>query len=84
MDPVLAAARPAFDAASAIDIAIGDISGVLLLFEDILSSFAAIESTQKGGKTRADNAESLRPKKLHWHRDAIGSVKWSLDGKHFQ
>lgn len=64
-----------------IDIAIGDVSGVILLFEDILASFAAVESVQKGGKTKADNAETLRPKKLHWHRDAVGSVKWSLDGK---
>lgn len=64
-----------------IDIAIGDVSGAILLFEDILASFAAIECVQKGGKTKADSAETLRPKKLHWHRDAVGSVKWSLDGK---
>ena len=86
-DPAEVTGKPAKsvqDHRDVIDIAIGDISGVLLLFEDILSSFAAIESVQKGGKTKADNAESLRPKRLHWHRDAIGSVKWSLDGKHFQ
>lgn len=75
------AAKSAQEQRDIIDIAIGDVSGVILLFEDILASFAAIESIQKGGKTKADNAESLRPKKLHWHRDAVGSVKWSLDGK---
>lgn len=74
-------AKSVQDQRDVIDIAIGDMSGVLLLFEDILASFAAIESVQKGGKTKADSAESLRPKKLHWHRDAVGSVKWSLDGE---
>ncbi|CAN9095826.1 unnamed protein product [Alternaria sp. RS040] len=56
-----------------LDIAVGEGTGVILLFEDILASFAAVE---KG------NAESFRPKRLHWHRDAIGSVKWSLDGNY--
>ncbi len=74
-------AKSAHEQRDLIDIAIGDVSGVILLFEDILASFAAIESVEKGGKVKADNAESLRPKKLHWHRDAVGSVKWSLDGK---
>lgn len=84
-DPELTgkAAKSAQDQRDIIDIAIGDVSGAILLFEDILASFAAIESVQKGGKTKADNAESLRPKKLHWHRDAVGSVKWSLDGKQY-
>lgn len=76
------AAKSAQEQRDVIDIAIGDDSGVILLFEDILSSFSAIEASQKGGKSKADNAENLRPKKLHWHRDALGSVKWSLDGKH--
>lgn len=75
------AAKSAQDQRDVIDIAVGEDSGVILLFEDVLSSFAAIETIQKGGKAKADNAESLRPKKLHWHRDAVGSVKWSLDGK---
>lgn len=74
-------AKSAQDQRDIIDIAIGELSGAILLFEDVLASFAAIETVQKAGKTKADNAESLRPKKLHWHRDAVGSVKWSLDGK---
>jgi len=64
-----------------LDLAVGDETGVILLFEDILASFAALESIQKGNQSRTDSAESLRPKKLHWHRSAVGSVKWSLDGK---
>lgn len=83
-DPAEVTGKPAKsvqDQRDIIDIAIGDVSGVILLFEDILASFAAIETVQKAGKTKADNAETLRPKKLHWHRDAVGSVKWSLDGE---
>jgi NET1-associated nuclear protein 1 (U3 small nucleolar RNA-associated protein 17) len=63
-----------------IDLAVGDETGVILLFEDMLASFAAIENFKKSGDGQTDDAESLRPKRLHWHRDAVGSVKWSLDG----
>jgi NET1-associated nuclear protein 1 (U3 small nucleolar RNA-associated protein 17) len=72
--------RTAHDQRDVLDLAVGDEVGVILLFEDILASFAAIEIAQKGSKTRTDTAESLRPKRFHWHRDAVGSVKWSLDG----
>jgi NET1-associated nuclear protein 1 (U3 small nucleolar RNA-associated protein 17) len=70
--------KVAQDQREVIDIAVGHDSGVVLLFEDILASFAAIE---KGKKGKIDTAEGLKPKRLHWHRDAVGSVKWSLDGK---
>ncbi|RMZ71615.1 small nucleolar ribonucleo [Pyrenophora seminiperda CCB06] len=76
------AKKVAQDQRDIIDIAVGDDTGVVLLFEDILASIATIESSQKGKKDRTDNAESLRPKRLHWHRDAVGSVKWSLDGNY--
>lgn len=67
----------------AIDIAVGEETGVVFLFEDILATFAAIEGSQKGKKEKTDNAESLRPKRFHWHRDAVGAVKWSLDGNNY-
>jgi NET1-associated nuclear protein 1 (U3 small nucleolar RNA-associated protein 17) len=63
-----------------LDLAIGDEEGAVLLFENILSSFAAIEPSPRSEKSRTDSAESFRPKRFHWHRDAVGSVKWSLDG----
>jgi NET1-associated nuclear protein 1 (U3 small nucleolar RNA-associated protein 17) len=73
--------KTATDQRDILDLAVGDETGVILLFEDILASFAAIESNQKGNKSKTDMAESLRPKRFHWHRDVVGSVKWSLDGK---
>jgi len=63
-----------------LDLAIGDSDGVIHLFEDILSSFAAIEKSQKTKASKILGPESLRPKRLHWHREAVGAIKWSLDG----
>ncbi|KAH8732297.1 WD40-repeat-containing domain protein [Phaeosphaeriaceae sp. PMI808] len=74
--------RSAEEQRDILDLAVGDEVGVIFLFEDILASFAAIESSQKNNKNRSDHAESLRPKRLHWHREAVGSVKWSLDGNY--
>jgi NET1-associated nuclear protein 1 (U3 small nucleolar RNA-associated protein 17) len=73
--------KPAQDQRDVLDIAVGDETGVIFLFENILATFAAIEKSQKDKKEKVDNAETLRPKRLHWHRDAVGAVKWSLDGK---
>ncbi|KAF2852333.1 WD40 repeat-like protein [Plenodomus tracheiphilus IPT5] len=74
--------KPIVDQRDVLDIVVGEETGVVFLFEDILATFAAIESTHKGRKDKTDNAESLRPKRLHWHRDAVGAVKWSLDGNY--
>ncbi|PSN67148.1 WD40 repeat-like protein [Corynespora cassiicola Philippines] len=67
-----------------LDLAVGDESGVIHLFEDILTSFAAIEKSQKNrdSKDKSTQLDSLRPKRLHWHRTAVGSVKWSRDGNY--
>ncbi|KAL5118023.1 NET1-associated nuclear protein 1 [Pleosporales sp. CAS-2024a] len=74
--------KPAHDQKDVLDLAVGDEEGVILLFEDILATFTAIEKSQKGSKSGTDDAESLRPKKLHWHRSAVGAVAWSLDGNY--
>ncbi|KAF2115825.1 hypothetical protein BDV96DRAFT_520159 [Lophiotrema nucula] len=65
-----------------LDLAIGDSEGVIHLFEDILSSFASIEQGQKKSQKTDVNVEGLKPKRLHWHREAVGSVKWSQDGNY--
>ncbi|KAF1921090.1 WD40-repeat-containing domain protein [Ampelomyces quisqualis] len=75
--------KTAQDQRDVLDLAVGDDSGAILLFEDMLASFAAVESIEKGSKNKTDSAESLRPKRFHWHRTAVGSVKWSLDGNYF-
>jgi NET1-associated nuclear protein 1 (U3 small nucleolar RNA-associated protein 17) len=64
-----------------LDLAVGDEDGVIFLFENIFSSLAAVERSQKDKSGNTLGPESLRPKRLHWHRAAVGSVKWSLDGR---
>jgi NET1-associated nuclear protein 1 (U3 small nucleolar RNA-associated protein 17) len=63
-----------------IDLAVGDQDGVIWLFEDVLSSFARVEKTRKEAAKPETDLEMLRPKRLHWHREAVASVKWSRDG----
>lgn len=64
---------------SPMDVAIGDRDGVIHLFEDIWYAFAKQEKRLKEGEKV--QFASLAPKRMHWHRDAVGSVKWSHDGK---
>jgi NET1-associated nuclear protein 1 (U3 small nucleolar RNA-associated protein 17) len=49
-------------------IAIGSKQGIIYVYSDILDIFR-------------DDKKSLKPRKLHWHRHPVGSLKWSLDGK---
>ncbi|KAF1959628.1 WD40 repeat-like protein [Byssothecium circinans] len=74
--------KPQQDQRAHLDLAIGQEDGAILLFEDIFTSFVTIERSQKEKSAKAIGLESLRPKRLHWHRDAVGSVKWSSDGNY--
>ncbi|KAF2203415.1 WD40 repeat-like protein [Delitschia confertaspora ATCC 74209] len=66
-----------------IDLAVGDEEGVIHVFEDVLTTFVQLERDLKeAGQNGEISAESLKPKLLHWHRDAVGSVKWSQDGNY--
>jgi NET1-associated nuclear protein 1 (U3 small nucleolar RNA-associated protein 17) len=49
-----------------IDIAFGSNEGSIFLYEDIANNIL--------------KPSTLRPRKLHWHRNSVGSVKWSVDG----
>lgn len=68
------------DSGETLDLAVGDRDGVIWLFEDILASFARIEKGKKEGPKAETSHEMLRPKRLHWHREAVASVKFSRDG----
>jgi NET1-associated nuclear protein 1 (U3 small nucleolar RNA-associated protein 17) len=65
-----ARAQPS-DKATSIDLAIGEASGAILLYQDIL-----------GGGSSGDIAKNGLPllQRLHWHREAVSSVRWSRDG----
>lgn len=69
------------DARDHLDLAVGDEEGVIYLFEDVISKFVAVEKSQKDSSDKRVGPESLTPKRLHWHRTAVRSLKYSLDGK---
>lgn len=54
-----------------LSVAIGNMEGQILLYDDILSIFA------KQGKSN-----SLSPRVLHWHRQKVGAIKFSRDGNY--
>jgi NET1-associated nuclear protein 1 (U3 small nucleolar RNA-associated protein 17) len=57
-----------------VDLVVGDVQGVIFLHNDLL---AKLFLQSLDGKTPGIN---LVPRKLHWHRQAVHAVKWSLDG----
>lgn len=57
---------------SSIDIVIGDMRGVVYVYENFLDFLSKAE---KGVIT------AVHSRRLHWHRNAVFSVKWSMDGK---
>ncbi|KAF2281510.1 WD40 repeat-like protein [Westerdykella ornata] len=65
-----------------LDLVVGDQEGAILWFEDILASFARLEKSRKEGARSNTDLDMLRPKRLHWHREAVASVKWSRDGNY--
>ncbi|KAF2191084.1 WD40 repeat-like protein [Zopfia rhizophila CBS 207.26] len=69
------------DPRDTVDIAIGDQDGVIHVFEDTLSSLVKLEKGKAQGQLNLQ-LESLRPRRLHWHREAVGSLKWSRDGNY--
>ena len=60
---------------SAIDVVVGGLKGAMFIYEDILRRVKSRDSSKKTA-----TEDSLMPRKLHWHRNAVASVKWSADG----
>lgn len=59
-----------------VDLVVGDVKGVVFLHDDLLAKLfiQAQDGTLPSGV-------SIIPRKMHWHRQAVQTVKWSLDGK---
>ena len=62
--------------ASAVNIVVGGLRGSMFVYEDVLQKLI-----QKENSSTQLNNSYLDPRKLHWHRNAVTSVKWSADGK---
>ncbi|PWY66856.1 WD40 repeat-like protein [Aspergillus heteromorphus CBS 117.55] len=57
-----------------IDIGFGALDGSILVYHDILRFFDDDDGRQ-GGK-------NVTPRRLHWHRSSVNSVRWSRDGNY--
>ncbi|KAK3393762.1 WD40-repeat-containing domain protein [Podospora didyma] len=61
-----------------LDLVIGCARGAIYAYNDVLSKLP-------GGGYGSSSAKAIpfQPRKYHWHRRAVHSVKWSEDGKYF-
>jgi NET1-associated nuclear protein 1 (U3 small nucleolar RNA-associated protein 17) len=55
-----------------VDVVVGDVRGVVFMHNDLLLKLFAEGNIPSG--------LSLIPRKMHWHRQVVHTVKWSLDG----
>ncbi|EOD48008.1 putative wd domain protein [Neofusicoccum parvum UCRNP2] len=65
-----------------VNLVIGCTNGALFLYEDIVAKLSQAEKQQKKDSKEPSAAPSLAPRTLHWHRNPVGTVKWSLDGNY--
>lgn len=67
--PVQAASFDIQDSES-IDLAVGATSGPILVYQNILETLFG----------KDNNDKKAAPRKLHWHREACNTLRWSKDG----
>lgn len=60
---------------SVLDIAIGGLKGSIHIYEDLMGKLMCNEQPM-----RNDTHEHITSRRLHWHRNAVLALKWSLDG----
>jgi NET1-associated nuclear protein 1 (U3 small nucleolar RNA-associated protein 17) len=57
-----------------VDVVVGDVRGAIFVHNNLLANLIRAETV----------AVNVLPRKLHWHRKAVGTVKWSADGRSSQ
>ena len=60
-----------------VDVVVGGARGSIFVHDDLLGNLARSQDD------KLSSGISLRPRKLHWHRKEVCTVKWSLDGWDF-
>ncbi|KZF21962.1 WD40 repeat-like protein [Xylona heveae TC161] len=63
--------------APSVDIVVGGLQGAIFVHEDLLNKMIQMERPSTGRETF-----KITPRKLHWHREAVNTVKFSLDGNY--
>ncbi|MCJ1267127.1 hypothetical protein MMC22_007012 [Lobaria immixta] len=61
----------------AVDIVVGTLRGKIIVYDDLLGNLIRVE---RG--TTAQQVDSISSRRLHWHRSAVLTLKWSLDGNY--
>ncbi|KAI9764862.1 MAG: hypothetical protein M1840_008008 [Geoglossum simile] len=70
----------ALKSSPAIDVVVGDIKGVIFIHSDLLNRL--IPDNEADKSTRLEHLVRGVSRRRHWHREAVHSVKWSLDGNY--
>ncbi|KAF1986989.1 WD40 repeat-like protein [Aulographum hederae CBS 113979] len=60
-----------------VDLVVGSAEGTLFVYEDVLSKLGT-----RSQKSTSSSSVALNPLILHWHRQAVGTVRWSRDGNY--
>jgi len=58
-----------------VDLVVGDIRGMIFVHSDLAGKLFTLSSDGS-----LPSGLSIAPRKMHWHRQAVNTVKWSLDG----
>jgi NET1-associated nuclear protein 1 (U3 small nucleolar RNA-associated protein 17) len=58
-----------------VDVVVGDVRGSIFVHNDLLGNLARSQEEKASAGIR------VIPRKLHWHRKEVCTVKWSQDGK---
>jgi len=61
-----------------VDVVVGGLRGCIFVFNDVLRRFEQVSRKDRIGST----SYIPREQQLHWHREAVGGVTWSLDGQY--
>lgn len=62
----------------ALDVAVGGLKGSIHVYDNLLGKLIRTEQP-----TSKELREDIKSRRLHWHRNAVLSLKWSLDGMHY-
>ncbi|KAI9682336.1 MAG: hypothetical protein M1817_000390 [Caeruleum heppii] len=60
-----------------LDVVVGDNKGVVFVFHDIINRL-----TDDPKRDAGPSNPTLTPRQLHWHREGVRCVAWSLDGNY--
>ena len=63
-----------------VDIVVGGLKGCILVYQNVLQTLGL--SKEKEPSNVVQQAPRTHARELHWHREGVGAVAWSLDGQY--